>query len=294
LIDDELELLWRGFADGVRIVVVSDSCHSGTVTKAMALSLDGNDQPRMVRVKTAPKSVLRRVYMANRAFYDRIQLATKVELTGRPSPLACTVRLLSGCMDGELSYDGEENGEFTAALLATWDFGRFRGNYASFHRAIVQRITTPQTPQHNVIGRHDPAFDAQRPFAIFDPTAHASRGTPATARTNSQRATRAIETYILDKRPEEIGMWRSRKPATDWGMNSPAWRGVANKIIGNFNTLDSAGAQIDPGDPGVGNAISNLHDEPLGSFHQYLTERADGVQISRRLVAIEADTREIA
>jgi hypothetical protein len=77
-------------------------------------------------------------------------------------------------------------------------------------------------------------------------------------------------------------------------MNSPAWRGVANKIIGNFNTLDSAGAQIDPGDPGVGNAISNLHDEPLGSFHQYLTERADGVQISRRLVAIEADTREIA
>ena len=34
LIDDEIKVFWTWFAKGVRIFVVSDSCHSGTVIKA--------------------------------------------------------------------------------------------------------------------------------------------------------------------------------------------------------------------------------------------------------------------
>ena len=35
LVDDELYSLWAQFAAGVRIFVLSDSCHSGTVLKQM-------------------------------------------------------------------------------------------------------------------------------------------------------------------------------------------------------------------------------------------------------------------
>ena len=36
MLDDELHELWSGFKAGVRIVVISDSCHSGTVTRSLA------------------------------------------------------------------------------------------------------------------------------------------------------------------------------------------------------------------------------------------------------------------
>ena len=39
LLDDELEQLWTQFADGARIFVLSDSCHSGTVTRELLNSV---------------------------------------------------------------------------------------------------------------------------------------------------------------------------------------------------------------------------------------------------------------
>lgn len=39
LIDDELYAMWAKFKTGVRIFVLSDSCHSGTVTKRLELNL---------------------------------------------------------------------------------------------------------------------------------------------------------------------------------------------------------------------------------------------------------------
>jgi hypothetical protein len=44
LIDDELYELWSGFADDVRIVMISDSCHSGTVSRAARRSPSAADQ----------------------------------------------------------------------------------------------------------------------------------------------------------------------------------------------------------------------------------------------------------
>jgi hypothetical protein len=186
LLDDELDLLWHDFQPDVRILVISDSCHSETVARAPlmagAMALGGFPAGPMalsapLRARTPPRALIRRVYQAHRDFYDRVQMDAKVALAGRDArSLQCTVRTLAGCLDSELSYDGDQNGAFTAALLETWDFGRFNGDYARFHRDIAGSVTTPQTPQHNVIGKPDPRFDSQHPFQIAGSRARSAEG----------------------------------------------------------------------------------------------------------------------
>lgn len=297
LIDDELRLLWQDFAAGVRIVVVSDTCNSGTVTRVAPPFVTGRALAPAARIRSAPAPVMRRVFLAHRGFYTAIQVETKSQLLRRRGQLGATVRLLAACPDGQDAADGQENGAFTAALLEAWNFGRFDGNYAAFHRAILDAIRSDQAPQHNVIGRANPQFDAQRPFVIGESAVRSASIAAAGTRSGdtNQRATLAIEGYLADKRPNELGIWRASKPKSDWGMRASAWRGVGHGIIGRFNAIDPNGAQIDGSDNAVDNAVRNLHDEPLGVFHQYLVDKANE-RPSRaiRLGVLEDATREAA
>ena len=72
LIDDELYLELGKFATGVRILVLSDSCHSGTVVRAGPPAL-GTPTPEL-RSKMMPPSVAMRTYEAHKAFYDKLQM----------------------------------------------------------------------------------------------------------------------------------------------------------------------------------------------------------------------------
>jgi hypothetical protein len=167
IIDDELNSLFGLFGAGVRILVVSDSCHSGTATRG-AITLASSEVPGLgeggeaIAYRYMPLPVALRTYRAHRSFYDGIAHG----LPDRPSPPRATVRLLSGCQDNQYSLDGVFNGRFTATLLSVWNEGRFKGSYADFHKRIVVQMPATQTPNHLVIGGHIPEFDTQRPFQV--------------------------------------------------------------------------------------------------------------------------------
>ena len=78
LIDDEIYQALTRFKAGVRVLVLSDSCHSGTVTKAMFYAAraetsagSGADGAEPIRYRNMPREVALRTYRAHRAMYDK-------------------------------------------------------------------------------------------------------------------------------------------------------------------------------------------------------------------------------
>jgi len=129
LIDDELYRLWLKFKPGVRIIVFSDSCHSGTI-------LGG------------PGATRRRV---------------------RRKPVKATVLLISACLDRQNAGAGQagaSNSIFTARLRQVWNGGRFRGGYRSFWKEIENGLPRAQTSNFLRVGATNTKFLKQTPFTI--------------------------------------------------------------------------------------------------------------------------------
>ena len=181
LIDDELYFELSRFAAGVRILVLSDSCHSGTVTRERPPP----PPPPGQRAKLMPAAVAMRVYAEHKAFYDQLQLdvakaAGKVSVdpdaalaqvgaaaqaTALVGAFKPAVVLVSGCQDNQTSMDGEHNGAFTEQLLKVWNRGAFTGNYGALHARIRAAMPPTQSPNLFALG-NAAAFLAQTPFTV--------------------------------------------------------------------------------------------------------------------------------
>jgi metacaspase-1 len=174
LVDDELLVKYCAFAPGVRIFVLSDSCHSGTVTRAAAVRAVEEPVNAVLRAwgvaaprpRMMPPEAALATYRKNAEMYDAIQAALPRRTPDADVEPKATVRLLSGCQDNQTSSDGDFNGLFTGTLLQIWNEGRYQGNHRRFANAIVAQMPPTQSPNHLVIGPPDPHWDRQKPFTI--------------------------------------------------------------------------------------------------------------------------------
>jgi len=165
LLDDELYNLWKTFKEGIRILILADDCHSGTLSKfkpEKKVSRVNAD-----RIKEMPRKVEINTYLKNKEFYDKIKNKTKSEKENKKDiELMATVKLISGCQDNQVSYDGNLNGAFTGKLKSIWDEGNFSGNYSDFHHLISEALEGKQSPNYSTIGKDNAVFNEQKPFTI--------------------------------------------------------------------------------------------------------------------------------
>ncbi len=167
LIDDEIYTLFGKFKPGVRVFALSDSCHSGSVVRAIPEFLEGGPRHRGM-----PRTIAERVEKANKKLYAQIQKDTPPAET---VTVKASVILISGCQDNQESRDGDRNGLFTEKLKAVWNAGRYKGGYEHFRDLIANRMPRDQTPKFFTAGTRNAAFEAQKPFTI-DATASAGAG----------------------------------------------------------------------------------------------------------------------
>jgi hypothetical protein len=181
LIDDEMYLELGRFAAGVRILVLSDSCHSGSVVRAMPPAGAPAGRSKMM-----PPAVGFRTYRDHQAFYDKLQrdVARASGKSSTPNPDAAlaqvavskrriaiandckaSVILMSGCQDNQTSMDGDHNGAFTEQLLRVWNHGKYTGNYAKFYAAIKALMPATQVPNLFTLGPVA-GFVTQQPFSV--------------------------------------------------------------------------------------------------------------------------------
>jgi metacaspase-1 len=181
LIDDELYYELSKFKSGVRIFVVSDSCHSGTVVRAGRPPTGTPAQ----RPRIMPPAVGMRVYAAHKAFYDNLQndvakvaggrvtdpdtalanVTVSNRLTGIVKDFKPALILISGCQDNQFSMDGDHNGAFTEQLLRVWNNGTFSGSYARLHALVRAGLPPSQSPNLFTLGPAA-AFLKQTPFSV--------------------------------------------------------------------------------------------------------------------------------
>lgn len=151
LIDDDFNRLLAQFQRGVRVIVVSDSCHAGTMTKAAIME----DNLGLIGLKRTPKAAPD--YACRVAPVSSAPLAHALSKSARQK---ATVVLLSACADNQFSYDGLKNGLFTEKLLEVYNKGNFKGTYREFRKHILRLMPPEQTPQISFTGHLDRKFEA--------------------------------------------------------------------------------------------------------------------------------------
>jgi len=169
LVDDELYALWAKFEPGVRIFVLSDSCHSGSVTRDLFDALvpqiveKGMVDAQKPRTKELPRDVQDATYRANEGLYKQIQSSHEA---GGDVDVRASIILISGCQDNQLSLDGDRNGLFTQTLLGVWDDGKWKGGHRKFWKTIGSKMPPTQSPNFFRTGVSDPKFRRQTPLTI--------------------------------------------------------------------------------------------------------------------------------
>ncbi|MFK4225898.1 caspase family protein [Streptomyces sp. NPDC019890] len=171
-LDDELYREFARFEEGVRILALLDSCHSGSGIEVREVlspeamqkqfqTLDPDQIENTSRLMPVAKQY--EIYQRDKEFFEEIQRGLGPKKT-RESEVSAL--LISGCQDNQLSSDGPVNGKFTGTLLEVWDGGTFHGGYRAFHRDILRSMPATQSPNFYVTGRPGDQFLEQRPFTV--------------------------------------------------------------------------------------------------------------------------------
>ena len=145
--DDEMFDLFNARQQGVKVFMISDSCHSGTVARFAPIVT-----PPTIKGKGAPQRKVRflppLVFLSKR---EAAKLGTRRAFRTSSPPGRYAALLMSGCQDTEYSYDayfqGRPNGAFTFVALRALNALKPKATYRDWFNAVRKILPSRQYPQ---------------------------------------------------------------------------------------------------------------------------------------------------
>ena len=146
VVDDDLRELFSGLLNGIHLSVISDSCHSGTVTRAAigeiipGLSTPDDRRARFLSPALRGEKVLENPWKARPKGKEKHPESEMKDI------------LLSGCTDKEYSYDamigGKYHGAMTYFAIKTIREANYEITYAQLHSLLQYQLDEAGYPQH--------------------------------------------------------------------------------------------------------------------------------------------------
>ncbi|HEU4711329.1 MAG TPA: caspase family protein [Pyrinomonadaceae bacterium] len=183
LVDNVLRSdVWPKFKPGVRVVMVADSCHSGTVATVPPGNVEGGalssppeyhleavdgpegNVPNVSGVRLIPEDKAIAHFAAFSDFYT--QIAMSLASAENADPIQASVMLLAACKEfqeaRESTINGKTHGVYTRALLNTWNTNGPR----TYEKLLADMEPLPsQTPVLMMV-ENTPSFATTEAFKI--------------------------------------------------------------------------------------------------------------------------------
>jgi hypothetical protein len=145
--DDELFDLYSARPAGVKLLMISDSCHSGTVARFAPITtpptIAGGHAPQR-KVRFLPPAA----YLSQR---EVAKLGLRRAFRKSSPPGRYAALLMAGCQDTEYSYDayfkGRPNGAFSFVALRALPKLPAKATYKDWFAAIRKVLPSQQYPQ---------------------------------------------------------------------------------------------------------------------------------------------------
>ena len=214
LIDDEIFQALKTFKKGVKICMISDSCHSGTIAKDLGTPEETTQEQLVIKKREefmeeynlksrAMKSgVAQKLYQLHHATYHSIYEKVKANID---ADIKATVKQYSACQDDEVAFDGVDNGLFTSQIkkIIASDNG-LTLNSQTFYDKLQSAFDYPN-PNLYELGPTLPSFDNEFPLVIdknrIQPYVANSLVTPKKVATASSESisgtTNIVEEWVL-------------------------------------------------------------------------------------------------
>jgi subtilisin family serine protease len=157
LLDDEINNCLSGIPAGKRVVIVSDSCHSRTVSREVL--------PPDTLVRSISKEKVKAILKANNESVNQLRASVSAKLTPKAH-----IKLLSACKDDQFAKETGGAGVFSTQILKLLDeLANLKRttNYNDFILEINKRMNDSQQIAGILnTGAPSPAFDNEHPFSI--------------------------------------------------------------------------------------------------------------------------------